>query len=74
MTTHKAAILLMLQRNPDYGVCRDEIYEATYTMRAAARIDDLKNEGHVIDSMRCETHGRHHARYWLITNDEPTLF
>lgn len=70
--THKQLILEALQRHRSDGVCVVEIYNSHRIMRVAARIWDLRSDGHQIDTMDCQdcTGDSRHARYFLAPAQE----
>jgi len=71
--TQKGHILFWLRRHP---LCSSEIYLTGITHRLAARIHDLRNDGWLIVSRRCENPAHKHEAKLVeyVLADEGRLF
>ncbi len=71
MTSQKSQILALLRQRGGTGLTALEAMEKAGTMRLAAYVKFLKDDGHAIDSeIITVPSGKRVARYRLITNTE----
>lgn len=67
--TKKERILALLQERQGLGLTALESLQLAGTMRLAARVKDLRNDGHQIDTEIIDVHGNHVARYRLVSQE-----
>lgn len=70
--THRERVLAALESAGANGLTGIELYDRTGSMRFGARIKELRDAGHLIDSERVGTSNNGAAifRYWLRPSDQ----